>query len=263
MIFLEASHISLIEFYLCQKDGKDYFQNLENNNFNIARGKIENWSELSNFQNQSDIFSNKQELILTDVQELQPNGGQNEIITNKTEEIYLFSSTLKSWPTLAQKIFEKTGGEYLKLIFENKVASQIYLALSKQYNLQLPSLFVNQLIASCLDYQELRDKIDLIYLSPDKEKTIRWISPEIKQELFTLQLRPSNLKQDLQKWVDLVGANDIQLALSLLWTKASKLGNNELKNLVLKCDQDIKTKSKIPTTVQYKKLLFQIGLIQF
>jgi len=263
MIFLEASHVSLIQFYLCQKNQRDYLEELESNKFNIIRGKIESWSELSNFIGEGDIFSNQKQTTLIDLQDLQPNIGLSDIFGNKDNLLYFFSSSLRSWPAATQKLWNSMGGEYLKLEFQNNKATEIYLKLAKKYNLNLSSLQINKLISSCTDYQELIDKIDVLNLSPDKEKSFNWISPEISQELFTLQLRPNNLQQDLQKWLTLVKPDDIQLALSLIWTKASKIGNSELKNLVLKCDQDIKTKSKISPTIHYKKLLFNIGLIKF
>lgn len=262
MVFLEASHISLIQLYLCQKEQRDFLEALENNKLSVIRGKIESWNELSNFIGEGDIFSNEKQAILIDLQDLQPSIGLSDILS-ENNSLYFFSSSLRSWPAATQKIWTGMGGEYIKLAFQNNIATEIYLKLSQKYNLNLSSLQINKLISSCSDYQELIDKIELLHLSPNKEKSLDWISPEISQELFTLQLRPNNLEQDLQKWLTLVKPDDIQLALSLLWTKANKMGNSELKNLVLKCDQDIKTKSKISASMQYKKLLFNIGLILF
>jgi hypothetical protein len=263
MVFLEASHISLIQFYLCLKDQRNFLEELENNNFNIIRGKIESWNELDNFIGEGDIFSSEKQLTLIDLQDLQPSIGLSGAIGGENNLLYFFSSSLRSWPAATQKIWLSMGGEYIKLAFQNNTATEIYLSLSKKLGINLSSLQINKLISSCTDYQELIDKIELLHLSPNKEKSLDWISPEISQELFTLQLRPNNLQQDLQKWLTLVKPDDIQLALSLLWTKANKMGNSELKNLVLKCDQDIKTKSKISAAIQCKKLLFNIGLIQF
>jgi hypothetical protein len=263
MVFLEASHISLIQFYLCQKDQRNFLEELENNKFNIIRGKIESWNELNNFIGEGDIFSNEKQNTLIDLQDLQPSIGISDILGDEDNTLYFFSSSLRSWPAATQKIWTSMGGEYIKLAFQNNIATDIYLSLSRKLELHLSSLQINKLISSCTDYQELIDKIELLHLSPNKEKSLDWISPEISQELFTLQLRPNNLQQDLQKWLTLVKPDDIQLALSLLWTKANKIGNSELKNLVLKCDQDIKTKSKLSPSMQYKKLLFDIGLIKF
>ena len=259
MTFLEASHISLIQEYTCHNLSLGLLSFLKSPKNRIERARIEDWSNILSFSSNQDIFSDEPNLILIDLQDLQPTALLESLLGNNTNNFLFWSSTMRSWPAALQKIWISLGGKYEKLTLDEKSAISLVNQYLSVTNLEISKSQIYTLVASCTDYQELLDKMDIISLSDNKDQLLKWFSPEKNQELFTLPLRASNLANDVKLWLKLVKDDDIQLALSLLWTKSEKIGRKDFQELIQQTDLEIKTRAKIPTLTQFKKLMFQIA----
>ncbi len=264
MTFLEAAHISLIQEYVCAINGQNLLEVLGGRSLNLERTKIDSWQEVGSFTNSAGIFSEELTLILVDVQDLQPILGLESLFNlNENSSILFWSSTEKNWLAPLQKIWTSSGAKYVKLApnkdtFKNLV-NQYLVENNGQNNFKLTNYQTEKLINSCSNYQELVDKLDLLSVSNNPEELLTWFEPEAATELFRLPFRLNNLAADTKLWVDSVPDDDTQFALSILWGKAEKLGRKDILQLIIKTDLEMKTRSKIPPILQFKKLMFEIG----
>lgn len=261
MNFLEASHISLIQEYICKLSGQELAEILREQNLNVKRGRIEQWNEIPNFANFEDIFLDQAKLILIDTEDLEPYLGLEDIFESITSQdnIFFWSSAEKLWTADQRKIWTSAGGEYTKLVVNKDVFKILVDDYLEKASFKLSSYQTEKLINTCSNYLEVIDKLDILSVGQDIESILKWFEPEASIELFRLPLRGNNLKQDTKLWANSVAADDTQFALSIVWGKAEKLGRKDILKLIIQTDLDIKTRSKIPPELQFKKLMFDIG----
>lgn len=196
---------------------------------------------LINFENLV-IDKNSSQFLANFVQKNQQNSDQN------SNKIYLYSQNLTTT--------DKTLLKKYKINFEElKIDDQTKINLATQYQqklgLNLTNQEVEELIFETTSLVEIINKIDFLSLTENPKKYLPNVCKTREILLFTVSL------DKIQKWYDLVGDDNLQLALSLIFGKLEKK-NMKLAKLVVQTDKRIKTRGGIKPILWWKMLLWEI-----
>ena len=236
--------------------------------FGIFRKTISVWSELDNLD-ENELFENENpndlgkiylinfENLTIDknsiqflgkiIQKNQPNLEQKTEI-NHTKQIYLYSQNLG---TADKNLLKKH-----KIILEElKITENVKIDLATKFgqkmNLNLTNSEIEELVFETTSLTEIINKIDFLSLTENPKKYLPNVCKIRETLLFTVSL------DKIQKWYDLVGDDNLQLALSLIFGKLEKK-NLKLAKLVVQTDKRIKTRGGIKPILWWKMLLWEL-----
>ncbi len=247
--FANLQKVSLYEILL----GKKVFQ------FNKI--KLTSWSSAQYEISPSDnLFGDlDEEILLVDIENLTFDKEDQKLLEHldKSQNIYFFQGAGISLSAEEKKVFKNLGWEYLLFKeFKVKTKQAILDEYLSHHQLQLVQTQKTQLIKNTNNYTELVNLLEICFLSQNPGLVLTNYFDEQKLPIFML---PFN-KKTIQSWFERISEDDIQLALSLIFSKLDKQDyglSNKLKQKLILTDQQIKTNSKILPNVWWKLFLWQ------
>jgi hypothetical protein len=233
----------------------------------INRLKIENWQQLrQEIGAGEDLFETAQQNVLVDIQSLLITQQSIDYIlevqkANPETTIYFYSTVQETLPSEIKKIWQKASFEYIQL---KKIDEALKLGIAKAYTatteLKLSDKQILEVSKLAQTYQEVIDILDLLDVSGDIPAQMKTLAVEEKPLPFMLGFNIDRLKQDVLNWYKLINEDEVQLGLSLIYTKLEKQSGEKAKLLLKKLietDQKIKTGNKISQYTQWKKFLWE------
>jgi hypothetical protein len=273
-IYIEFSDYSLVIDYLAERTNQPVLECLlDEKLLKIQKIKLSSISDLENYlQEVDDLFdsipnqntSSVQNDILVDLQDIGLSNNVleyiNQKLTETTKQLYLYSS-IKELTTEDKKSLKKNNFELKELKKPNpNTILQIAIDCSQKLSLNLPSSNLQNLAEQSVSYTEIIEDLEFISLSKDYKNAYNSLIKKQKTPLFMRGFRIDNLQKDTTTWAKEVDDSDLQLALSLIYTKLSKTGTPKSKKILqdlILTDQKIKNSSKVKPLTWYKLFLWK------
>jgi hypothetical protein len=185
------------------------------------------------------------------------------INTVNKQQIYIYSSSQENLLTTeTKKLLQKNSIDYIKL---DKINPETIFKIGVEYRNQKQILLSTDYIRikskNLESYYEIIDLLDLANLLDNPLNVDNLFLKEDTTPLFFLNLNPAELNKNIQSWHKHVSIEELQLALSLIFSKIEK-SNWSKKNIVLQLvtetDYNIKSSTKITQSNLWKYLLYKI-----
>jgi hypothetical protein len=223
---------------------------------------VKDWSEVHNLA-QDDMFEPRQSILILNLGELTiSQAGADLVARVSTSRMYfvreknLLAREKKEW---------ETAGNQIQVL--DKISTSDRANFIKDYSskigVNVPTNQFTNLVSQNLDFIELSNILDLFKLSEQDPGFWKWMATEVKPEPFMLPFTLYRLEKDIPRWLNTIEEDQIQLALSLIFTKLDKQlissdykGRQILQNLI-QTDHNIKTKSWLSPTLWWKLFLWQ------
>jgi hypothetical protein len=264
-IYFEYTELSLALAEIAERCNLNLLKVLNNNN-HIQRQKVSSVTELMEVLNtEESLFEEVSDLpTLVDIQNIELIPKLVEIIASCEipNPIFIYSTANDSLDADTKKHCKKSN---LELVSLKKINSEIAKNIAREYstiiNVKASSKKIEELAAQCISYFEIIDSLDFIALSGDQNEAIDSMLKPFKLQLFMRGFNPNSLSiKEIQPWVKDVDEGELQLALSLIFTKLSKLDSPLSKKLLqelILTDQRIKTRAKISPLIWYRLFLYK------
>ncbi len=266
-IFIDYSDYSLVQFYLAKS--------LKANPLDLILGKVnlfrrlelDNWFDLRQELSSGESFfadeKAEKDILLVDLKNLTIDQKAIDFLNNSNTEGYTLFFIRPDKPSQdaeEKKLWTKTG-EYVVL---KKAEESEKLELARQYvmdlGLDLTRVQIQFLAEQADNFQELIDNLDLVDLADGKPEMLKSLQKNEETQLFMLGFDPQKTSLQALNWYKSVQEEDIQLALSLIFTKLSKFNHpfsKVLLKVLIETDQKMKTRAKIPLTLWWKLFLWK------
>lgn len=219
-------------------DENELFETENTNNFDQ---KI----YLINFENLA-IDKNSSQFLANYVQKNQQNSDQN--VNQTPNQIYLYSQNLT---TTDKTLLKKHKISFTDLKIDEKTKINLATQYQQKLGLNLTNNEIEELTFETTSLVEIINKIDFLSLTENPKKYLPNVCKTREILLFTLGL------DKIQRWYNLVGDDNLQLALSLIFGKLEKK-NMKLVKLVVQTDKRIKTRGGIKPILWWKMLLWNL-----
>ncbi len=265
-IFLEFTELSLALAEIAGRSGLDFFKTLTDSSL-IQRQKVDSVTELMEILNSEEsLFETEtnSKPILVDFLNIDLTVKLIETIskTNPENSVYIHSTINETYDADTKKTLKKNNLEVVTLKKTNPdLAKQIANQYSNQIELKASPKKIEDLATQCVSYFEIIDSLDFVSLSNNQNEAIDSMLKPFKLQLFMRGFNPNRLSQkEVQPWVNDVDEGELQLALSLIFTKLSKMDSTLSKRLLqelILTDQRIKTRAKISPLVWYRLFLYK------
>jgi hypothetical protein len=268
--FLEFNNLSFLEEYLSQEIGFDlleYYTAKDKDLF--TRVKLSNWQELSNYSTGVDsLFSteiDESENYLVNIQDLKIDQYSsqllNQIQSNSENKFYLYSYDKEKLLADEKKYLKKEKIEVVKVPKSSEeLRLKVVADYSQKIGLDSDSSFLKSLSKSTISVQEAIDKIDFLDLAEISKESLKDCIDVPGLPIFMYSFSTNNLNRDAVKWIKAIGEDEIQLGLSLIFTKLSKQETKasvELKKELLRTDYLMKNISKVKALTWWKLFLYK------
>jgi hypothetical protein len=264
-IYLEYTELSIALAEIAQRCDLDLLATLSDQTL-IQRQKVSNVTELMEILNSEEsLFGETSDSpILVDIQNIELSAKLIEIIASceSLSPIFISSSIDDSLDTDTKKTCKKLALEVLTLKKLNpEIAKSTARVYSNELELKANAKKIEDLAAQCISYFEIIDSLDFVALADDQNSAIDSMLKPFKLQLFMRGFNLNSLSiKEIQPWVKDVDEGELQLALSLIFTKLSKLDSTLSKKLLqelILTDQRIKTRAKISPLIWYRLFLYK------
>ena len=263
---LEFTELSLALAEIAGRSGLDILNTL-NDSYLIQRQKVDSVTELMEILNSEEsLFETETNSspILVDILNIDLTAKLVDVISKANPEtpVYIHSSINETYDADTKKILKKNNLEVVTLKKPNpEISKQIAIQYSTELELKASPKKIEDLATQCVSYFEIIDSLDFLSLSNNQNEALDSMLKPFKLQLFMRGFNPNSLSQkEIQPWVNDVDEGELQLALSLIFTKLSKmdsaLSKRLLQELIL-TDQRIKTRAKISPLVWYRLFLYK------
>lgn len=266
--FLEYANFSLILSFIFQKlDTKSSFTEvLESGKINkVQKIKLQNIFEIEQYISSGEGLFDSGDFaphFLIDIQNIDVSLHAqyiSKILSDHNGQVFIYSSELDTLNAETKKNLKKYKIEIetLKKI-DPKIATQLYDEYCLDTGLKLSSSQIATLVAQSISYHEIIDNLDFILMANNPKAGYNALLKIQKPALFMQGFNLSNL--DVMPWYQNVDENEIQLALSLIFGKLSKITtsqSNYLQKQIIFTDKQIKTSSKLPALTWFRLLLWK------
>ena len=271
-IYVEFTDYSIFLEYICEKLQIPFLPVLISpSSLSSQKLRLQNWNQLEQNLSGSGFFqddlTDSKTVFMVDLDELEINKNTiNYIIASNSNlgvDVYLYSSVNESLDADTKKLFKKANISIESLKKINPITAQkIALEYASQLQLPISSIKLNTLSSQALSYYEIINDLEFLELvgSQNSDSDINLaITQMIKHEKPALYIQ-NFTKNDINNWYKNVTADDLQLALSLIYTKLEKINTTTskktLQNLI-QTDQKIKTNNKVGAMTWYKLFLWK------
>lgn len=262
--FIESSNFSLLAEYICSQEHLNFFDYLTTSKLQVQKYSPETWSDINNLnQAEEDLFDSTQnKASLIDYKNLILNES-NIVVLEKLNQLsnnyYFYTTEDKKLSAEEKKLLKQVKIENVSLKnIDQKIASQLIVDYLEKYRLENFS-GLQKLIPQTINYNELIDNLDFIFLADDKQIALNSIIKENILPIFMYSFSTATTAKDSLRWLARIDPNDTQLHLSLLFTKLDKQKNElskKLQNELILTDQRIKTNSKVSPETWLKYWLY-------
>ena len=266
--YIQFSDYSLLTVFLAQFDNQNILECILNpSQLNITRIKINSISELEQYLvDSSGLWDDSGDCqdFLVDIQDVVLDTKALEQATSIWQDwqgrIYLYS-TINELKADDKKLLKKFNINYQELKkIDTTIGHQLATNYLAKIGLNISRSSLDSLVSQALGYNEIIDNLDFVQLSGDTELALKSLIKKEETALFMRGFNLSNLSKDTVIWAKEVSDDNLQLALSLIYTKLDKNTSQQakqlLQNLIL-TDQKIKTRSKIKALTWFQLFLWQ------
>ena len=266
--YIQFSDYSLLTVFLAQSNNQNILECIVNSSqLNITRIKLNSISELEQYLvDSSGLWDDSGDCkdFLVDIQDVVLDTRSLEQATKIWQDwqgrIYLYS-TINELKADDKKLLKKFNINYQELKkIDTTIGHQLATNYIAKIGLNIPRSSLDSLVSQALGYNEIIDNLDLVQLSGDTELALKSLIKKEETALFMRGFNLSNLSKDTVIWAKEVSDDNLQLALSLIYTKLDKNTSQQakqlLQNLIL-TDQKIKTRSKIKALTWFQLFLWQ------
>lgn len=248
--------IDLLDYFLISQNNQDYFSFLKNET-SIRKIRVQVLNDIYKNIESQDIFSQDQ-----------------------SQEMYILEDTLKL-DTKTLLYFQDLESEVILATNSSTLFKEIkkVCKLSSEFSIEIKKVEIQTLEMLAVnhfklhnwsfeglemfydrfeDYQSFVDYLDMLRLSSNPQAFLEASFEKIKTPLFWLKLNPENLtKKDLLNWYLEANDEQVQLILSLIFTKLEK-SQSSAKSLILKdiINRDLEGKTTLSGRVSLKLFLF-------
>lgn len=257
MTYIEFTDYSLMVVYLAQQLGQKPLACLQQPlQLDLNKLRVNSLAELDlQTVSSDDLFGENSntswlvDILDSDLKKLE------HLKQNNDNNIYLFSSQIELKAD-DKKLLKKCNINYQEL---KKIDSITLTQIAQEYCQQSSLDFtkIKPLLNQTKSYQEILDNIDFIKLSNDSKNAVNSLIKEDKLPLFMRGFNVNSLPKDTTIWAREVDENDLQLALSVIYSKLDKQNSKVLIQKLILTDQKIKTRSKIKPLTWFKLFLWQ------
>lgn len=264
--FLEYTDFSLAVEYICSQQSLDFLETWQSKKLPFSRLKPDTWFDLQTTVLQDeDLFGqNEPQSFLISIENLPLDSSILPILKKfqaSNNQFYLTYSNDEKLLADSKKLLKKADVDFIQLKKpEPNKAFEIAQRHSEKISLKISATDLQKLTKQASGYQQLIDELDFIWLSENSQKAIESLIAEEELPIFMMSFKPENAKNDSRKWYKKVREDDIQLLISLLFTKVSKDSSQTAKKLIqelILVDQKSKTISKVGGSVWLKYWLWQ------
>jgi len=221
---------------------------------------LDDWKSLESALSWSDsLFTETEPIFLVDISNLSLKTDNLQALSKISTDrpIYCHREVGTSLSSEEKKLWDKLDFEYITLKqFSNSTKTFLLDNHLIRFNFNLTHLEKNQLLRQSHNYTELVNLLDLCFLSQNPS----WVI-ENTQELADVPLFKLSINQKSITFWQQVSEDNLQLALSLFFTKLEKLPQNiskKLQKILILTDQNLKTKAKVKPTTWWKLFLWQV-----
>ncbi len=226
----------------------------------IHQVSLDNWNSLDSVLPWSEgLFTEPEPIFLLDISNvnLKTNNPQSVLNVSVNKPIYCHRAAGISLSSEEKKLWDKLGFQYVTLKqFSHKTKTLLLEKYLIKFNVALTSLEKNQVLTQSQNYTELVNLLDLCFLSQNPSWIMENAWDLVDTPLFKLPIT----QKSIASWLK-VSEDDLQLALSLFFTKLEKLPQNfskKFQKLLILTDQNLKTKTKVKATTWWKLFLWQL-----
>ncbi len=226
----------------------------------IHQVSLDDWNSLDSVLSWSEgLFTDPEPISLVDISNvnLRTNNSQALLKISTNKLVYCHRGTETSLSSEEKKLWDKLGFEYITLKqFSNSTKTFLLDNHLIRFNFNLTNLEKNQLLRQSQNYTELVNLLDLCFLTQNPSWVIENTRESVDIPLFKLPIT----QKSIASWQQ-VSEDNLQLALSLFFTKLEKLPQNiskKLQKLLILTDQNLKTKAKVKPTTWWKLFLWQV-----
>jgi hypothetical protein len=261
--FIEYSDFSILIQHLSGLVGFNFKEYLFEKKLPLERVKIEDWSDLQTVILSQDFFSETSSDYLIDISNLKIDEKScQQIVQYSEQNLFFYSSAFdRKFSADEKKFLKKFKIETLTLKkIDKSIANQLLLEYLDIIKLGLTISEQNKLVENLNSYNQIVDYLDYIDLVEDNKTAFQNLIQEPSLPIFMMRFTAGKSVKEAKTWFNLVNDDEIQLHLSLIYTKLEKQNNLEskklLKELIL-TDQKIKTVSKIKPSLWLKLFLWR------
>jgi hypothetical protein len=264
--FLEYTDFSLAVEHICSQQGLDFLETWRSKKLPFLRLKPESWFDLeATVLQDEDLFGEtKPQTFLISIENLLLDNKILPILEKlQASKSYFYLTYSNDEKLLAdsKKLLKKANIDFIQLKKPDSTrAFEIAQKHTQNIDLKITATDLQKLTKQASGYQQLIDELDFIWLSGDSKKAVESLLIEEELPIFMMSFKPENAKNDSQKWYKRVREDDVQLLISLLFTKVSKDSSNLAKKLIqelILVDQKSKTISKVGGSVWLKYWLWK------
>lgn len=269
MKFLLYQNWSDLIKYICDQTDQDFIDSLQNG-LSVERIFLNTWSEITNHIDTVSLFKNniKSNIKLINVQDLKLDKNAEYFLSKikENQNIFLYSPNIeklladekKKWSKIRVEVIElKKPDTKNKLDFLQKYIKKDDINLSPQ-DLKIIAEKSNT-------FDEVVDLIDMAKLSEQPSQIVGELNRDETVPLFFLSLNTNDWPKSISRWYSAItSSDDVQLGLSMLYTKSDRIGNlsKQIKREIIDTDYRIKSGSKLSSIANWKLLIWKLKQMQ-
>ncbi len=265
--FIEQTVGGDMEFFLAKKYNINYSEFLSTYPNNFQKDIISQWNEIESKITVASIFETNvtEKIHVVDIGDLDINKKTIkylENVNNPDSIIYLYSGTKVKLLSSEKKQWEKAALEYA---VTKKLTTTDISTIVKEYiqksQVNIPGSVISEVISQSVDIREAINIVDFLSLCPDINTAWRETKNETKTLPFMMNFQPGN-KTQINQWVKFANKDELQLALSIIFTKLQRNYSGDSKKAiaeVIEADRRIKNDNRVLPESWYKYMLWRIG----
>ncbi len=275
-------------YQLCQRNEQDFIQSYlpfaqvgnsslshnKNQFLDWNRHKLASLSDLEATLNSatSDLFSgdlpNNNLKLLIDYQDLELNSEAIAMLERTDSTDLILYSLNHDTSTAINKLLKGTNIQIIdyQQIPKDKTTKEAYFQslsqlttdYAKQLGLSLSLSQLNQVTSSAATYREIIDHLDFLSLTDKPAQYINQLIIEDKPMLFMQAFGTRMSQSTIDIWKN-IPEGEMQLSLSLAYTKLLKAGEKNLIKDLIDTDFKVKTSTKLTPLTRWKYFLWQVA----
>lgn len=231
----------------------------------IERLSLSSWQTINTDLTLSeDLFGEPESKItLVDIDNLSLKKADEKYLQglNSSDEIYFIRSAGNGFNAEEKKIWKGLKFEYVTLKkFEESTKQSLLESRSQKNQINLSPAQKSLLIKQTSNYTELLDILDQIDLSGQSDKILQSSFAEEALPIFMLPFSLNKLESNARAWAGRIGEDEVQLGLSLIYSKLDKQGGEkarELQKKLILTDKKIKTNNRASPLTWWKLFLWR------
>jgi hypothetical protein len=227
---------------------------------NIPISRLESWNQLFESSQTDLLFSSLEKPILIfDIRELSLT--KNVLSSISGDDVFYVYSSQNKLLAQDKKLLNQHGGSIIEpnILSKHDLESFAFEYASRnQYNLSKHN--ISTLLQLTTNLLEIIDIIDYIFLSDNPDICLLSLIKKETIPIFMLPVRGDKIKEDLKRWLAYINKDDIQIILSMLFTKLEKHNSAVSVSLIkklIRIDNMIKSQSRLDSSLLVRLFIWE------